>query len=650
MKTTSLLSTDSLVPGGPRYRKGDRIGGRYLVHQALAGGMGEVYLCLDLQNKLPFALKTFQARFLTSPQARAYFEREAAIWVKLENHPNVVRCFYMKPIEETPFLFLEWVEDEGGESTDLRGWLVRRSPLEPRLALEFVLDICRALAHADRKAPGFVHLDIKPENVLVTQGRIAKLTDFGLAKVVREAGLAPPDEASSSAGGRWQITSAGGTPPYMAPEQWRGMKVDARTDVYAVGCLLYELLAGHRPFRAGTLDGLRHAHLETTPPSLGAIVKESPGERLDALVARCLAKPPEDRYASASELSKALADLYVEWHGAPPRGVPEAAGLTASDYSNRGNTYDALGLSVEALADLAQAIRFDPLFAPAYFNRGNTYRNLGRFEEALADYDAAIRIDRKLAAAFCNRGATYDALGRHTEALADYAEAIRLDPNNAQAYYNRGLTYNAMDRHAEALAEYAEAIRIDPLYALAYLNRGNTYNTLGRHSEALADYAEAIRLDPDNAQAYCNRGLTYNLMGRHTEALAEFAGAIRLDPNDAQTCSICASTYMELGQHADALKLYERVLALLKGKFGPDHPNTLRCAYNIACCQALLVPESTDPGKRADLAMESLQKAIAAGYRNVAQIKMDSDLDALRNREDFANLLAELEREAAEKE
>ena len=155
--------------------------------------------CLDLQQNLPFALKTFQARYLANPEARTYFEREATTWVELEKHPNVVRCFYMDTVDNTPFLFLEWVANEEGRGTDLRDWLCRRGPLEPRRALEFTLDVCLALVHAQQKKPGFVHCDIKPENVLVAQGQLAKLTDFGLAKLVREAGLVPPNEAALSA-------------------------------------------------------------------------------------------------------------------------------------------------------------------------------------------------------------------------------------------------------------------------------------------------------------------------------------------------------------------------------------------------------------------------------------------------------------------
>jgi eukaryotic-like serine/threonine-protein kinase len=195
-----------------RYKTGDKIGDRYQVHRALAGGMGEVYLCLDLEQNLPLALKTFQAQFLTSPKARAYFEREAATWVALEKHPNVVRCFYMNTVENQPFLFLEWVMGEEGDGTDLRAWLDRRGMLEPRVALDFAIDVCRGLAHAGTKVKGMVHCDIKPENVLVAQGRLAKVTDFGLAKVVQAAELASPNGSDAIGGRRW-VSAAGGTPP-----------------------------------------------------------------------------------------------------------------------------------------------------------------------------------------------------------------------------------------------------------------------------------------------------------------------------------------------------------------------------------------------------------------------------------------------------
>ena len=104
-----------------------------------------------------------------------------------------------------------------------------------------------------------------------------------------------------------------------------------------------------------------------------------------------------------------------------------------------------------------------------------------------------------------------------------------------------------------------------------------------------------------------------------------------------------ATIYSGLGRHAEALKLLEETLALLKVKLGPNHPDTLMSMYNIACAQALLIPKSTDRGKQADLAMDWLKRAVAAGFKEVAQIKMDDDLAALRGREDFKKLVADLE-------
>ena len=176
------------MPHATRYRKGDKIGGRYLVYQALAGGMGEVYLCLDLKEYVPFALKTFQERFLENVHLRRAFDSEVATWVGLGRHPNIVNCSHLDRIENRPFMFLEWILGDELHGTDLRGWL-RNGPLDPQVAQGFAIDIARGLIHADRMQPGIVHRDLKPENVLVGPGRVAKITDFGLAKVVQSAGF-----------------------------------------------------------------------------------------------------------------------------------------------------------------------------------------------------------------------------------------------------------------------------------------------------------------------------------------------------------------------------------------------------------------------------------------------------------------------------
>jgi serine/threonine protein kinase len=168
-----------------RYTKGQRIANRFLVHQALMGGMGEVYLCLDEKQTLPLALKTFQG---SSPDLADIFKQEVASWIALEKHPNIVRCFRMETFDNIPFMMLEWVAGEEGRGTDLRSWL-RRGPLYVPLALRFTIDVVRGLIHANEKSPGIVHRDLKPDNVLVNGSRQAKITDFGLAIVAERARL-----------------------------------------------------------------------------------------------------------------------------------------------------------------------------------------------------------------------------------------------------------------------------------------------------------------------------------------------------------------------------------------------------------------------------------------------------------------------------
>jgi tetratricopeptide (TPR) repeat protein len=545
----------------PRYRKGDRIGGRYRVHQALMGGMGEVYLCLDLVENAPFALKTFQARYLTNPRIRELFAQEVGTWVALEKHPNIVRCFDMRPLDNQPFMRLEWVAGEEDRGTDLRSWLYR-GPLELRLALDITIDLCRALIHAQTKQPGIVHRDLKPENILVAQGRVAKITDFGLASLVQQTGLQLELERNITSGRQTMLGARGvvGTPPYMAPELWRGEHADIRTDIYAIGCILYELLTGAQPYQATTLEGFERLHTTAVLPII-ATTNRLPST-LNALLARCLAKQLDDRFASVDALLDALAQLYQAQRGTEPRPLPTIGILTAVDYTNRGNTYEKLGRFAEALADHTRAITLDPTFAMAFYNRGITYTKLGQFDEALADHTQAIALDPADARAYANRGNTYEQLGRYDEALADLDHALILDPAHTPAYSNRGITYTKLGRFDEALADHTQAITLDPALAPAYINRGATYTELGRFDDALADYSQAITLDPALAPAYYNLGTIYAMLGRFDDALADYSQAITLDPALAPVYYSRGVLYRQRGRLAMALADFDRTIAL----------------------------------------------------------------------------------------
>ncbi|MDM8528576.1 serine/threonine-protein kinase, partial [Anaerolineales bacterium HSG24] len=197
-KQDKLAAMDTVLPESElpkpvetknaHYEKGDTIGGRYKIFQALSGGMGEVYLCYDTEWEEPFALKTFKAKFLTNPRVRELFEAEVNHWVKLEKHPNIVQCEFLKTVDNLPFMFLEWIAGDKAKGTSLHEWLAH-GRLELRQAVEIIIDVCQGLIHAEQKRPGFVHRDLKPGNILMTPDGTAKITDFGLATVIQESGI-----------------------------------------------------------------------------------------------------------------------------------------------------------------------------------------------------------------------------------------------------------------------------------------------------------------------------------------------------------------------------------------------------------------------------------------------------------------------------
>jgi tetratricopeptide (TPR) repeat protein len=597
-----------------RYQPGDRIGGRYQVHEVKMGGMGEVYLCHHMESLLPYALKTFQQRYLgDSQRLRQAFEQEVRAWVALGKHPNIVRCHWMQMLDNQPFVGLDWILSEKGLGPDLRSWL-RRGPLDLRQALDFVIDSCRGLLHAQQKQPGLVHRDLKPENILmgigsvgdigdVGRGNRAKVTDFGLAEIVREAGLELEDEGTAGRQGIVAQKGFAGTPAYAAPEQWRGERLDQRTDIYALGCVLFELVTGEPPFQVVTtpsspldreqwLSAMRSLHESAPPPALPTTLPAA----LDDLLRGCLAKAPTERPADLGELLSQLEDIYRRQFMASPRTLPSSEQFSAAEHVNRGLTYDNLGFYEKALADYGQAIELDPNQVEAYVGRGNThvdvdqyaaaladythairlapnhalaYQNRGyaRFklqlcDEALPDYTRAIELGRNDAEAFVGRGNVLRGLGRYHEALADYSRAVEIDPNHADAYVNRGNIYYDLQQYESALADYTRATELRRNYAEACLNRGKAYFELQRHEEALADFQRAIGLDPDLADAYYSRGRAYSALQRHEEALVDYRRAIELDPSDGWAYVNLGALLGNQGQLHEALECFEEAARL----------------------------------------------------------------------------------------
>jgi eukaryotic-like serine/threonine-protein kinase len=292
MTTTAgnLHSLPTLAVGGSSERRELGQGlfaQRYWLHRVLGrGGMGTVYLAHDEVQGEQVALKVLEASCSRSFVALERFSREARLAQRI-SHPNVARVFELGSHQGRAFLTLEYVEGE-----DLRARLAREGALKPEAAARLALAVCAGLGAAHEAA--VVHRDLKPANVMLGRGGRVVLTDFGIARAMEDQGP----------GGLTHVHGVVGTPQYMAPEQLTESPVDARTDLYAVGLLLYEMLVGEPAF--GEAKSLKAAFERVRrPPPDPRDAAPVPGA-LAELVRRCLARDPEERPTGTAEVSRSL--------------------------------------------------------------------------------------------------------------------------------------------------------------------------------------------------------------------------------------------------------------------------------------------------------------------------------------------------------
>jgi len=278
--------------GGEQLRPGAVFAGRYEVKEILgAGGMGVVYRAFDRELQEPVAIKTLKPEAMAGGSAGLErFKQEIRLARRIA-HRNVVRTYDLGEQNGMYYLTMEYVD-----GTSLKQLIVGRGKLPLSVTLTVGKQLCRALevAHAE----GIIHRDIKPQNIVVEPSGFLKVMDFGIARLANPAQGKGLTEAGTSIG----------TPDYMSPEQLAGGELDARSDLYAAGVVLFECVTGRVPFEAETTWALVAKHLEETPPDPRALNGDVP-DTLAAVILKAMAKKPQDRYASASEMHDALARI-----------------------------------------------------------------------------------------------------------------------------------------------------------------------------------------------------------------------------------------------------------------------------------------------------------------------------------------------------
>lgn len=430
------------------YKIGDKIGGRYEVSAIHHGAMGVVYGCFDHQTKLSRALKTVRSRHLHDKQVLSLFESEAAVWISLEKHPYIVRAYLVERFNKLPYVITEYVRGPEGMEGDLCGWLGHPRLTLP-VAVTMALQIAQGMQHAVRKVPNLVHRDLKPANILVSGDGKAMVTDFGLVESVR---------------------AGAGTPAYMSPEQWREDALDARSDIYAYGCILFEMFTAYRLFPAMTERDWECAHLESTPTALTSLIPELPSD-IDHYVRRCLEKDVGARPQNWDE----VVTFFAEWH------------------------YRLTGKSV--VLDFS-SLAFD---VAELIIASHSLSNLKQYEAVLLVCDRARAIDPNNTDILYRKGHAFERLHRYEEAIQTYEQALAINPNDAEFWKCKGYLLYDLERYDEALCACDEAIAVDPEDDDNWYTKGCMLMELERYEEALEVFDQTLEIFPDHISAQNDR-------------------------------------------------------------------------------------------------------------------------------------------------
>lgn len=445
------------------WKVGDVIENLYEVQRIKQGGMGAVYVVRHRRWNTMMAVKSLLPRLVENEEERALFAKEAETWIDIGFHPNIASCYYVRNIQDSPRIFIEYVD--GGSIIE---WLSTRRPAGWDLIVDLMVQVGDGLDHAHSK--GLVHRDVKPANCLMTKDGVLKVTDFGLTKR-QSAGSALESQALEAVTvTREEITAAGmGTPGYMSPEMWiPHSEVGPQADIYAFGVMFFEISCGRKPFvlKPGeSRSRLALAHVKMDPPRPSALRPDIPPQ-VEKVILKCLKKSPEERYPSFLAMRQELEAVYREiFKTRYPRERPDEIKLIPDALNNRAVSLMDLNHEDEAQKALAKALQSDPHHPEAVYNHGL----LGWLRSGNPDWDLVTRME-EVAKTPEYLGRASHLLGRCLLTLGDATKAV-----------------NACERSLSAEDATEEWLKH---YAIALIGMGREKDAIGHLDTYLKEFPD----------------------------------------------------------------------------------------------------------------------------------------------------------------
>ncbi len=541
-----VVSSSAVVQLNP----GSFIGTRYEIVRLLGqGGMGAVYQAHDKELERQVAIKVIRSDMAANPEILRRFKQEL-ILARQITHKNVIRIFDLGQADGIKFITMEYIEGE-----NLQSVLRRKKKLDPAEAANILAQVCRALEAAHNE--GVIHRDLKPQNIMLDKTGRAYVMDFGIARSMLGAGMT-------------QTGALIGTPDYMSPEQAKGQKLDARSDLFSLGIIFYEMLSGKVPFDADTTMGKLWKRTNEPARPVDELDKTIP-KTLSDIVRKCLEIDPQKRFASVTELLNQIEiwqgpasgtrvvtlqapgmPAYAKWAAAgigvvliasvwflrsrispTPIGPHPPVTLLIADFDNKtgdavfdGTLEPMLGIALEGAPFISS------------INRVQARKDAARLQPGATHLDASLA---QLVAR--SEGVNAVVTGSITQAGSGYKVSVSaLDPSTGKSIVSEEKNASNKQDVLAAAGKLAESIR-----------KGLGDTTPESAQQAAAETFSAGSLEAAHAYAV---GQDFQLAAKWDDALKAYAQAEELDPNLGRAYSGTAAIYANLGKRQEAEKDY----------------------------------------------------------------------------------------------